>query len=181
MSANGRFKVLVIDDDPSIRMLVTNMLRSKGFDSAAASDGSQGIGAAKKENPDLILLDVNMPVMDGVTACKKLKEDPETSSIPIVFMTTMGGDSDRMRGFDAGGDDYVIKPVNYKELLARMKRYTDHHGGGDGVDLSPIRNKIKSCIEHASKLGGLTSLADVKSTSEKLLVDLQGVQEVLKD
>ncbi len=179
MSGNHKFKVLIVDDDPSIRMLVSNMLRSNGFNPVVAADGSKGVELAKKEHPDLVLMDVNMPVMTGVEACKALKGDPESASIPVVFMTTLGSDSDRMNGFDAGGDDYVIKPVNYKELLARMQRYINAHSNGN-VDLAAAGKALRSCIESASALDTPETPESMKQPIGQLLDRLRELEAALK-
>ena len=115
--------ILLIDDDSALTMLLSNMLREKGLRVEKASNGQEGVQKAKELSPDVIFMDVNMPVMDGFEACKAIKSDEDTACIPIIFITSMGNDTDRITGFDCGGDDYIIKPVNHQEVFIRLKHH----------------------------------------------------------
>ena len=180
MSELNRFKVLIVDDDPSIRMLVSNMLRSNGFGSIVAADGLEGLNKARLELPDLILMDVNMPSMNGIEACRSLKQDPKTASIPVIFMTMLSSDSDRMNGFDAGGDDYVIKPVSYKELLARMK-YFIRQSPRYEIAFSSLKHLVQACVNLASTLETATVIDDTKHTADQMLSKLSEIQKILEN
>jgi len=156
---NGKFTILVVDDDPTVRMAVTNLLRSKGFGTLKASNGQECLVVTQEKKPDLLLLDINMPQMDGVEACRQLKENAETSGIPVIFMTSLGNDADRVKGFEVGGEDYVIKPVNYQELLARMKRFMDKDDTPAQVPTELI-SSIRSCGELVEELASATELPE---------------------
>jgi DNA-binding response OmpR family regulator len=121
--------VLVIDDESSIRLLCRVNLTASGIDVLEAEDGVHGLELARKERPDLILLDVMMPGLDGWEVARRLGRDAATSEIPIVFLTARAGDDDRALGEEAGGVGYVVKPFDPVEIgsfvenvLARLER-----------------------------------------------------------
>jgi DNA-binding response OmpR family regulator len=122
-------KVLVIDDEAPIRLLCRVNLEAEKMDVLEASDGTTGLEQARAEQPDVILLDVMMPGVDGWQIAEQLLDDPRTERIPIIFLTARAEFRDRARGLDIGGVDYVTKPFNPLELaplvedvLARVKR-----------------------------------------------------------
>ncbi len=112
--------ILVIDDDTDILALLKMSLASDGFNVVTASDGMKGIQSAKAEQPDLILLDVMMPQMDGLQVIKKLKEDTDTRAIPVLWLTAKTQTEDKLRGLEIGGDDYITKPFDLREVTARI-------------------------------------------------------------
>lgn len=112
--------ILVIDDEPDIRVLIKYNLEKEGFKVMEASNGKQGIEIAKNSLPDLILLDVMMPQMDGIETCEKLKEAPELKNTMICFLTARGEDYSQIAGFEAGADDYITKPIKPKVLISRI-------------------------------------------------------------
>lgn len=114
-------QILVVDDVPANVKLLEAKLMSEYYDVMTASDGFEAITVAKTRKPDIILLDVMMPRMDGFECCKKLKEDPETSHIPVVMVTALSEKEDRVRGLEAGADDFLTKPINDIALFARVK------------------------------------------------------------
>jgi adenylate cyclase len=113
--------LLVVDDNEQNRDIVSRLLEREGYEVSTAENGAQALERIKAQPPDLVLLDVMMPVMDGIEACKRLKDDPETRLIPVVIMTALGQVDDRVRGIQAGADDFLTKPVNSGELLARIQ------------------------------------------------------------
>jgi len=113
--------LLVVDDNENNRDIVSRLLEREGYQVSTAENGAQALERIKTQPPDLVLLDVMMPVMDGIEACKRLKDDPDTRLIPIVIMTALGQVEDRVRGIQAGADDFLTKPVNRGELLARIQ------------------------------------------------------------
>ena len=122
-------KVLVIDDEAPIRLLCRVNLEAEGMDVVEAPDGPAGIESAKDETPDVVLLDVMMPGLDGWRVAEQLLEDERTSGIPIIFLTARAEFRDRAKGLDIGGVDYVTKPFNpldlaplVRELLGRIER-----------------------------------------------------------
>lgn len=114
-------RLLVVDDNEDNRTLVTRLLERAGYEVLSASDGAEALEHVKTQRPDLVLLDVMMPVMDGVEACHRLKDDPDTRLIPVVMMTALGQVEDRVRAIRAGADDFLTKPVNRDELIARIQ------------------------------------------------------------
>ncbi len=113
--------VLVIDDDPDVRSVVDITLRLAGFDVATAPDGETGLEEALKRRPDLILLDLMMPRMDGYEVCRRLRADGRLSHIPIIMLTAKAQLTDKIAGLEHGADDYVTKPFDTEELAARVQ------------------------------------------------------------
>ena len=112
-------RVLIIEDDISILSGLKDVLVFKSYDVLTATDGEKGYTAAVKEKPDLIILDIMLPKMDGYTLCKKLRDSGNTT--PILMLTARGEEPDKVKGLDIGADDYVTKPFSLPELLARVR------------------------------------------------------------
>lgn len=117
----NNYKILVVDDQPDNVFLLEDRLNKEGFNVIKAYDGISAIDKVKKENPDLILLDVMMPKMDGFEVCKLLSSNDKTRLTPIIMVTALNSTSDIEKGFEAGAFDYIKKPFNRVELLARIK------------------------------------------------------------
>lgn len=115
-------KILIIDDEVLIVEFVEKYLKSKGFDTSTAFSGKEGLAKAKKELPDLTLLDVRMPEINGLTICKQLREDRLTHSLPVIMLSAKISYEDKLNGIKAGADDYITKPFDLQELLVRIKR-----------------------------------------------------------
>ncbi len=116
-----RPKILVIDDHPSSRMTAVALLSVEGYEVLEAESGATALKCIGETNPDLILLDVMMPEMDGFQVCRSLKQDEHTRLIPIIFVTALNDRRARLRGIDVGGDDFLTKPFDHLELSARVK------------------------------------------------------------
>lgn len=114
-------KILVVDDDLDTLRLVGLMLQRQGYEIVAASNGQQSLQLAKDTSPDLILLDVMMPDMDGIEVAKQLREEPRTKDIPIIMFTARSQVEDKILGYEAGADDYLTKPTQPRELFAHVK------------------------------------------------------------
>jgi len=110
-------KALIIEDDVNIAELLRLYLEKDGFDVIRATDGGTGVRMALGENPDVILLDIMLPVLDGWQVCRKVRE---SSRVPIIMLTAKGETFDKVNGLDMGADDYIVKPFEVKELLARI-------------------------------------------------------------
>jgi adenylate cyclase len=116
-----RAKILIVDDEPFNVDYLEQELEDLGYETISATNGQEALQKVAAEAPDLILLDVMMPIMDGFTVCRILKENEETRLTPIVIMTALDAVEDRIKGIEAGADDFLTKPVNEQELLARIR------------------------------------------------------------
>jgi DNA-binding response OmpR family regulator len=114
-------KILIVDDEPFNVDYLEQELADLGYATVSARNGREALEKVAVEAPDLILLDVMMPLMDGFTVCRMLKGDDATRLIPIVIMTALDGIDERIKGIEAGADDFLTKPVNQRELLARIQ------------------------------------------------------------
>lgn len=114
-------KILVIDDDEAVNQLVTINLELAGYNVISAKDGITGFAASKQEQPDLIILDVMMPDVDGYTVAKRIRENSDIKETPIIMLTALGMLDDKVKGFDIGVDDYLVKPFEIEELKVRVR------------------------------------------------------------
>jgi len=117
----ARAKVLVVDDEEYIQHILNFSFGAEGYDVVTASDGEEGVSKAKDEKPDVIVMDIMMPKMDGYEACKQIKTDPQTKDIPVILLTAKGRDADRKLGSEVGADDYVVKPFSPGRLIERVE------------------------------------------------------------
>jgi len=131
---NKIYKILVVDDTPKNIQVVSNVLQQEGFSIGFATDGKKALEAVNKKHYDLILLDVMMPIMDGFETCKQLKLDATTASIPVIFLTAKVDAESINKGFDVGGVDYVTKPFNRAELLARVRTHLELKSYQDSLE-----------------------------------------------
>jgi CheY-like chemotaxis protein len=113
-------RILIVDDDPWILRMVSTLLEKRGFTLLTASDGEEGLLRADQLKPDLIITDVMMPRMDGWSMVRALRSRSELAHIPVIFLTALGGEDDRIRGFRLGADDYLPKPFRFEELDLRV-------------------------------------------------------------
>ena len=136
-------KVLVVDDDPAISEMLTLVLSTEGFASVVVNDGGQAVEVFQRENPDLVLLDLMLPGMNGIDICRAIRQE---STVPIVMLTAKTDTVDVVLGLESGADDYIPKPFNPLELVARVKaqlrRYTQYNDGGkiegDVIDFAGV-------------------------------------------
>jgi two-component system alkaline phosphatase synthesis response regulator PhoP len=134
--------ILLVDDEPDILELLAYNLAKEGFTVHTASNGREGLALAKETVPDVILLDVMMPEMDGVEACTEIRNDRTLDHSVVAFLTARGEDYSQIAGFEAGADDYIMKPIKPKVLVSRVKallRRFEVKGGGRAEDPSGIR------------------------------------------
>jgi two-component system KDP operon response regulator KdpE len=120
--------ILVVDDEPQIRRVLRATLSSRGYVIVDAKTGEEGIELTRKDKPDLILLDVNMPGMGGLEACREIRR---VSHAPIIMLTVRNAERDKVAALDAGADDFVVKPFGIEELLARIRAALRRHGAGE--------------------------------------------------
>ena len=111
-------KILVIDDEPKIVEICRDYLKASGFEVVSAGDGPQGLAVARREKPDLVVLDLMMPGMDGLDVCRNLRRE---SAVPIIMLTARVEESDKLVGLELGADDYITKPFSPRELVARVR------------------------------------------------------------
>ena len=157
-------RVLVVDDEENITFLLGSALRHFGFDVTTAATGRQGLDAVRTFEPDLVLLDVMLPDLDGFEVCRRMRQDGER--VPVLFLTARDATEDRVRGLTLGGDDYVCKPFSLEEVVARIHAILRRHGrptrtsqvsfadlemdddahtvrrAGEPIDLSPTEYKL---------------------------------------
>ena len=111
-------KVLVVDDDTALAEMIGIVLRSEGFEPSFCADGSEAVAAFHSSRPDLVLLDLMLPGMDGIEVCSRIREE---SGVPIIMLTAKSDQTDVVKGLESGADDYIVKPFNTKELVARIR------------------------------------------------------------
>jgi adenylate cyclase len=114
-------KILVVDDTPKNVKLLADLLSARGYAVAIAASGAEALAQLEAEKPDLVLLDVVMPEMSGYEVCRKIRENPATRILPVVMVTALDPAEERIKGLDAGADDFLTKPINQAELLARVR------------------------------------------------------------
>jgi DNA-binding response OmpR family regulator len=119
----SRGKVLVVDDEEYIQHILNFSFGAEGFEVITAGDGEEAVTLARSERPDIVVLDIMMPKMDGYEACKQIKADPQTQSIPVILLTAKGREVDRKLGAEAGADDYVVKPFSPGRLIERVEGF----------------------------------------------------------
>ncbi|MCP4218915.1 MAG: hybrid sensor histidine kinase/response regulator [bacterium] len=144
--------VFIVDDVPKNLQVLCNILRKKEYRIAAATNGKQALEMIPEVRPDLILLDVMMPEMDGFQVCEKLQENPDTRDIPIIFLTARTGTADVVKGLEAGAVDYVTKPFNGAELLSRVHTHLELKLARESLkDANAAKDRFFSIIAHDLK------------------------------
>lgn len=127
-------KILIVDDEPDIIEFLQYNLEKEGFEVFSASNGESGLALARKTKPDLIILDIMMPVMDGVEVCRQLRAQPEFKSTVITFLTAREEDYSQIAALDMGGDDYITKPIRPRVLISRIKALLRRGTGAEKED-----------------------------------------------
>ena len=121
--------ILIIEDEQDIRELLIYNLQKEGYATMYCGDGAAGLEKARLQQPDLILLDLMLPGLDGLSVCRELERDRNTASIPIIMLTAKGEEMDRVVGLELGADDYMVKPFSVRELLLRIRNILKRHAG----------------------------------------------------
>ena len=125
----NRKKILLVDDSPTALMWQRLILEQERYAIVTAADGAAGVQAARDERPDLVLLDVVMPGMDGFAACRAIREAPDTRDVPIIMVSTRSEMANVLAGYQSGCNEYVTKPIDRLELLAKVRSYLDRTPG----------------------------------------------------
>ena len=120
-------KILIVDDEPSIIVALQFLMEENGYNTLVAFSGEEAMEAVAKHHPDLILLDVMLPVVDGFEVCQRVRENPEWKDTRIVLLTALGSDANITKGLDLGADAYVIKPFSNADLVAKVKDLLECH------------------------------------------------------
>lgn len=135
MALQRKAKILAVDDEKHIVRLVQVNLERAGYEVHVAYDGREALEKVPQVNPDLIVLDVMMPHMDGFTVLKTLKQNPDTRDIPVIMLTAKAQDADVFKGWQSGVDSYLTKPFNPLELISFVQRILDAKSGGEDTDV----------------------------------------------
>ena len=155
-------KILIVEDDRSLAGVLEYNFSNAGYDVTCAHDGIDAINQARARSPDIIVLDVMIPLLDGIETCQRLRSEDSTRDTPILMLTAKGEESDHLTGFSAGADDYVVKPFSVRVLMERVKsllrRHSRTHGpGSDIVTSGPIKvDRVKHRVSLADSVLALT-------------------------
>jgi two-component system alkaline phosphatase synthesis response regulator PhoP len=155
----SKFRILLVDDERDILEFLSYNLEREGFELFKAENGVEAVEVAKEKDPHLILMDVMMPKMDGIEACEVIRSIPELKNVLIAFLTARGEDYSQIAGFEAGGDDYITKPIKPKLLITKVKALLKRY--------KKIDKELKN-----TKLS--PEIADIKIDKEKYIVILRG-------
>jgi DNA-binding response OmpR family regulator len=131
-------RALVVEDDPDIVELIDHYLKAEGFQVEALADGRQALERLRGESYELLILDLQLPGLDGLRVCTELRRDKRTSALPIVMLTARGDEADRVVGLELGADDYIVKPFSPKELVARVRALLRRAERREDVDEAPL-------------------------------------------
>ncbi len=168
-------RILIIEDDPAIMEALTYNLTNAGFETLSASDGIAGLEKALASKPDVVLLDLMLPKMDGVTVCRKLRRHDQ--EVRVIMITALGTDQDKVKGLDVGADDYVTKPFSFDELLARVKAQLRRAGPDQSASQLSFGDVEIDRTKHEVKVGGRP--VGLRPKEFKLLVTLASNPGVL--
>lgn len=163
---NAAIRILLVDDRPENLDVMLKVLEPEGYDMAVATCGDQALKVAGRFRPDLILLDVMMPEMDGYETCRRLKEDPETAPIPVIFVTARRETEAIVRGFRCGGQDYIAKPFRREEVLARV-----HTHVGMRLLVKEQKRLIAELTESLAQVRTLRGLLPICAACKKIRDD----------
>jgi len=147
-------KILIVEDDPDIVEMIDYNLKKEGYRIISVLNGEDAIGIAEKENPDLIILDLMLPEMDGFQVCKHLRSEEKTSSVPIIMLTAKSQETDKVVGLELGADDYMTKPFSPRELVARIKAVLRRYKDVLPKKRIEVGSLIIDCLKHEVRVFG---------------------------
>ncbi|MEK9861542.1 MAG: response regulator [Limisphaerales bacterium] len=161
-------RVLVVDDEPDAIELIRFNLKASGYDVLTAEDGEEALLKARKFSPDLILLDVMLPEIDGLEVCKILRRDPATATLPIIMLTAKASEIDRVLGLEFGADDYVTKPFSPRELVLRVRNLLKRkESKQEEIERLQVRDLELDVARHEVRIAG--EMVELTPTEFKLL------------
>lgn len=162
-------KILVVDDETDVTELLAYTLRAKGYVVETLNDPNRSIGFARTFLPDLVVLDVMMPDLNGIQICRMLRADIKLKKVPVIFLTAKAEESDRIQGLETGADDYICKPFSTKELVLRIQSILRRviEGEADGVKLITAGRIVLDGERHTVRVGGAP--VELTATEFKLL------------
>jgi two-component system, OmpR family, phosphate regulon response regulator PhoB len=152
--ADGKKTILVVEDDESIMEVLKYNLEREGYDVVCRSDGREGLSTALADPPDLVVLDLMLPGIDGVEICRELRQSPEVRTKPILMLTAKSEEVDQVVGFTVGADDYVTKPFSVKVLLQRIKVLLSRKGINDTAPKLEMHGLVVDRVAHEARAGG---------------------------
>ncbi|WP_339740020.1 response regulator transcription factor [uncultured Sunxiuqinia sp.] len=164
--SDTKYKILLVDDEVDILEFISYNLEKEGYKVYTAQNGVEAIKLAEKKTPDLIILDVMMPEMDGIAACEEIRKIPSLSNVVIAFLTARGEDYSQIAGFEAGADDYITKPIRPKVLVSRVKALLKRTGGGIMTE---------QAVENSTTI----TIGNLVIDKERYLINSEGVEMVL--
>ena len=155
-------KILIVDDEKQLVSLVRLHMEMSGYEVLSASDGEEALAVAKRDKPDLMILDLMLPKIDGWEVCKRLRTESKAGNIPVIMLTARSETEDKLKGFECGADDYITKPFSPRELVARVKRVlaraekgpsapTRYSCGDVDIDLEDFTVKVKGKEVHLTE------------------------------
>ena len=159
-------KILIVDDTELMQRLISNILVADGYDTITASNGIEGLKKVRAEKPDLVLLDIIMPEMDGFEVCRALRADDGNNLMPIIMLTAQEQEDDKLAGLELGADDYIIKPFNPRELLSRVKNTLRR------IDRNRRANPLTGLPGNLEIMAEITSRIESKSQFNVVYADL---------
>ena len=184
MIMNNKTKILIVDDDIDTVELLTKRFNTEGYQTSEAYDGEQALQKVEEYQPDIILLDIMMPKIDGYEACRRLKSSEDTRHIPVIMLTAKGRIPDKVKGLDTGADDYIVKPFDYRELLQRVKYWISVKREVE-ERLEEIRNLEHELIKSERLAAIGQTVASLAHYVKNILFGLKGgvylVNEALKE
>jgi DNA-binding response OmpR family regulator len=143
-------KILLVDDEPEILEICRDYLKASGYDVVTAKDGAQGLSAFRRERPDLIVLDLMMPEMDGLDLCRAIRRE---SNVPIIMLTARVEETDKLIGLELGADDYMTKPFSPRELVARVKVVLRRVSGDPAAEVIRVGNVLLDRAQYEVQIG----------------------------
>jgi DNA-binding response OmpR family regulator len=166
----AKSKILIVEDEPDILELLHFNLEKAGFETFRAEDGEKGLLLAQKHLPDLILLDLLLPGLNGLEVCRQIKQNPALQHIPIIMVTAKGEEMDRVVGLELGAEDYVVKPFSLREIILRIQKLLDRREKQAAPSYLKAESLVLDLGAHTAKLEEI--LLDLTATEFRLLAHL---------